>query len=162
MKVFIDTNIFLDILCRREQFVDDALSIFDMAVDDRIELLISDLSIANIKYITRKEIPTDKFYDLIQTFRPIFNIVPLGADVVDRAISLKANDFEDALQYFSAVQAGADCLITRNIKDFGFAKMEVQRLVVEQLADNPVEQAFVHAALAGQLQVAQVALGEFE
>ena len=125
MRVFIDTNIFLDILCRREQFVDDALSIFDMAVDDRIELLISDLSIANIKYITRKEIPTDKFYDLIQTFRPIFNIVPLGADVVDRAISLKANDFEDALQYFSAVQAGADCLITRNIKDFGFANMEV-------------------------------------
>ena len=96
-----------------------------MAVDDRIELLISDLSIANIKYITRKEIPTDKFYDLIQAFRPIFNIVPLGANVVDRAISLKANDFEDALQYFSAVQAGADCLITRNIKDFGFAKMEV-------------------------------------
>ena len=125
MKVFIDTNIFLDILCRREQFVDDALSIFDMAVDDRIELLISDLSIANIKYITRKEISTDKFYDLIQTFRPIFSIVPLGADVVDRAISLKANDFEDALQYFSAVQAGADCLITRNIKDFGFANMEV-------------------------------------
>ena len=125
MKVFIDTNIFLDILCRREQFVDDALSIFDMAVDDRIELLISDLSIANIKYITRKEISTDKFYELIQTFRPIFSIVPLGADVVDRAISMKANDFEDALQYFSAVQAGADCLITRNIKDFGFAKMEV-------------------------------------
>ena len=101
------------------------MSIFDMAVDDRIELLISDLSIANIKYITRKEIPIDKFYELIQTFRPIFNIVPLGADVVDRAISLKANDFEDALQYFSAVQAGADCLITRNIKDFGFANMEV-------------------------------------
>ena len=42
MRVFIDTNIFLDILCRREQFVDDALSIFDMAVDDRIDLLISD------------------------------------------------------------------------------------------------------------------------
>ena len=125
MKIFIDTNIFLDILCRREQFVDDALSIFDMAVDDRIELLISDLTIANIKYITRKEITVDKFYDLIQTFRPIFTIVPLGAEVVDRALYLKAKDFEDALQYFSAVQAGADCLITRNIKDFGFAKMEV-------------------------------------
>ena len=49
MRVFIDTNIFLDILCRREQFVDDALSIFDLAVDDRIELLISDLSIANMR-----------------------------------------------------------------------------------------------------------------
>ena len=125
MKVFIDTNIFLDILCKREQFVDDALSIFDMAVDDRIELLISDLSIANIKYITRKDIPSDKFYDLIQTFRPVFTIVPLGEGVVDNAVSIRANDFEDALQYFSAVQAGADCLITRNIKDFGFAKLEV-------------------------------------
>ena len=125
IKVFIDTNIFLDILCKREKFVDDALSIFDMAVDNQIELLISDLSIANIKYITRKEIPIDKFYDLIKTFRPIFTIVPLGADVIDKALDLRANDFEDALQYFSAVQANADCLVTRNIKDYGFAKMEV-------------------------------------
>ena len=124
-RVFIDTNIFLDILFRREQFVDDALSIFDMAVDNQIELLISDLSIANIKYITRKEIPVDKFYNLIKTFRPIFTIVPLGADVIDKALDLRANDFEDALQYFSAVQANADCLVTRNIKDYGFAKMEV-------------------------------------
>ena len=125
IKTFIDTNIFLDILCKREKFVDDALSIFDMAVDNQIELLISDLSIANIKYITRKEIPVDKFYNLIQTFRPIFTIVPLGADVIDKALDLRANDFEDALQYFSAVQANADCLVTRNIKDYGFAKMEV-------------------------------------
>ena len=125
IKTFIDTNIFLDILCKREKFVDDALSIFDMAVDNQIELLISDLSIANIKYITRKEIPVDKFYDLIQTFRPIFTIVPLGTDVIDKALDLRANDFEDALQYFSAVQANADCLVTRNIKDYGFAKMEV-------------------------------------
>ena len=125
IKTFIDTNIFLDILCKREKFVDDALSIFDMAVDNQIELLISDLSIANIKYITRKEIPIDKFYDLIKIFRPIFTIVPLGADVIDKALDLRANDFEDALQYFSAVQANADCLVTRNIKDYGFAKMEV-------------------------------------
>ena len=124
-RVFIDTNIFLDILFRREQFVDDALSIFDMAVDGQIVLLISDLSIANIKYITRKEISTEEFYNLIQIFRPIFTIVPLGAEVIDKAISLRASDFEDALQYFSAVQAEADCLVTRNIKDYGFANMEV-------------------------------------
>ena len=48
MKVFIDTNIFLDILFKREQFVDDALCIFDMAVDDKIELLICQLQTLNI------------------------------------------------------------------------------------------------------------------
>ena len=62
---------------------------------------------------------------MLQTFRPVFTIVPIGAEVVDRAVALRADDFEDALQYFSAIQAGADCLITRNIKDFGFAKIEV-------------------------------------
>ena len=51
-------------------------------------MLISDLSIANIKYITRKELPLDKFYELIQAFRPVFAIVPLGAEVVDRALNL--------------------------------------------------------------------------
>ena len=88
MKVFIDTNIFLDILCKREQFVDDALSIFDMAVDDKIDLLISDLSIANIKYITRKEISADKFYELIQAFRPVFTIVPFPTNVTTKFESI--------------------------------------------------------------------------
>ena len=49
MRVFIDTNIFLDLLCRRERFLADSLKVFDLAVDGKLELLISDLSIANIK-----------------------------------------------------------------------------------------------------------------
>lgn len=125
MKVFIDTNILLDLLCKREKYVDDALALFDLAVDDKIELLVSDLTIANIKYITRKDIPTGRFYEIILALRPVLTIVPIGAGAVDRALCLKARDFEDALQYFSAVQASADFLITRNVKDYGFAQMEV-------------------------------------
>ena len=52
---------------------------------------------------------------------PIYTIVPLGSDVVDKAYIMEAKDFEDALQYFSAEQAVADCLVTRNIKHFDFA-----------------------------------------
>lgn len=55
MRVFVDTNVFLDLLWRRESFLADSLKVFDLAVDGKIELLISDLSIANIKYITRKD-----------------------------------------------------------------------------------------------------------
>ena len=68
MRVFIDTNVFLDLLCKREGFFADSLSVFDLAVDGRIELLISDLSIANIKYITRKDFSVDKFYEVISVF----------------------------------------------------------------------------------------------
>lgn len=125
MRVFIDTNIFLDLLCRRERFLADSLQVFDLAVDGKLELLISDLSIANIKYITRKDFTIDKFYETISTFRPLFTIVSVGENAVDDALALKARDFEDALQYFSAYYAQADFLLTRNIKDYGFASMKV-------------------------------------
>ncbi|MBO6024310.1 MAG: PIN domain-containing protein [Bacteroidales bacterium] len=125
MRVFIDTNIFLDLLWRRERFLADSLKVFDLAVDGRFELLISDLSIANIKYITRKDYSVDEFYRVMSVFRPVFTIVPIGEEAVDQAFAAKARDFEDALQYFSAVQAKADYLLTRNIKDYGFASIEV-------------------------------------
>ena len=125
MRVFIDTNVFLDLLWKREGFLEDSLRVFDLAVDGVFELLISDLSIANIKYITRKDYPVEKFYDVMSVFRPVFTIVPVGENAVDKALALKANDFEDALQYFSAVQSQADFLLTRNIKDYAFATMQV-------------------------------------
>lgn len=125
MRVFIDTNIFLDLLWKREGFLDDSLRVFDLAVDGKFELLISDLSIANIKYITRKDYPAEKFYEVMAVFRPVFIIVPVGETAVDKALALKADDFEDALQYFSAVQAQTDFLLTRSIKDYTFATMQV-------------------------------------
>ena len=125
MKVFIDTNIFLDLLFRRDAFLADSLKVFDLAVDGKIELMISDLSIANIKYITRKDYSIDRFYEVMAIFRPLFTIVPVGEHSVDQAFALKARDFEDALQYFSAVNAGADYFLTRNINDFAFASMKV-------------------------------------
>jgi len=125
MRVFIDTNVFLDILYKREDFFVDSLKVFDLAIDEKIELLISDLSIANIKFITRKDFAVGKFYEIMSVFRPIFTIVPIGEFAVDKALALKSNDFEDALQYFSAVQANSDFLLTRNVKDYDFASMPV-------------------------------------
>ena len=125
MRVFIDTNVFLDLLFRREGFLADSLRVFDLAVDGKLEILISDLSIASIKYITRKDYSIERFYEVMAVFRPVFTIVPVGEEAVDEAFALKARDFEDALQYFSAAHAMADCLLTRNIKDYGFATMKV-------------------------------------
>ena len=58
------------------------------------------------------------FYEVINGMRDLFEIAPVGPHAVDRALMLRANDFEDALQYFSALQSGADCIVTRNKKDF--------------------------------------------
>ena len=120
-SVFIDTNIILDYIQKRPEGFNEAVIIFDLSAKEYINLMVSDLSIANMKYSTRKVIPLSEFYETILGIRELFTIVPVGENAVDRALEIKTRDFEDALQYFSAEQAGADCVVTRNIKDFDFA-----------------------------------------
>lgn len=121
LSVFIDTNIFLDFIEKRPEGVTEAYAIFKLAAKNRITMLVSDLSIANMKYSTRKTITLSDFYKIIKLSRELFTIVPVGEKAVDHALEIETRDFEDALQYFSAEQAGADCVVTRNIKDFDFA-----------------------------------------
>ena len=121
MRVFIDTNIFLDFIQKRPVGVKEAKAIFMLSAQNAITLLVSDLSIANTKYATRKEISIDLFYETINAIRELFCVVPVGELAVDKSLALKAVDFEDALQYFSAEQASADCIVTRNAPDFYFA-----------------------------------------
>ena len=121
LSVFIDTNIILDYIQKRPEGFDEAVIIFGLSAKGYINLMVSDLSIANMKYSTRKVIPLSEFYETILGIRELFTIVPVGENAVDRALEIKTRDFEDALQYFSAEQAGADCVVTRNIKDFDFA-----------------------------------------
>lgn len=120
-SVFIDTNIILDYIQKRPEGFNEAVIIFGLSAKEYINLMVSDLSIANMKYSTRKVIPLSEFYETILGIRELFTIVPVGENAVDRALEIKTRDFEDALQYFSAEQAGADCVVTRNIKDFDFA-----------------------------------------
>ena len=91
----------------------------------QINLILSDLTLANVRYVTRRDFTNEIFYEVINDMRDLFEIAPIGPNAVDRALVLRANDFEDALQYFSAIQSGADCIVTRNAKDFSFSEIEV-------------------------------------
>ena len=119
-KVFLDTNVYIDYLERREGFR-AALALFKLSAIGEIKLAISDLSIANSKYITRKTIPLETFYSVTARLQKYFSIVSVGSDAVECALALKAKDFEDALQYYSALQAEADYIVTNNTSDFYFA-----------------------------------------
>ena len=54
MKVFIDTNVFLDYIQQRPEGWKEAETIFFLAIHGDIELLVTDLTVANMRYITRK------------------------------------------------------------------------------------------------------------
>ena len=75
MKVLIDTNIILDVLCNRKEFVDDSLKIFKLCEIKKITGYISTLSIANIVYIMRKELDSKMVKDILEKLTLIFEIV---------------------------------------------------------------------------------------
>ena len=136
MKVFIDTNILIDFLAAREPFAEEAMGLFQLADNDEIELMVSDLTIINTIYILRRmHYGLSEIYDSLDNIRPLLTITSMGASVVDRCLQHRSDDFEDEMQYFSAVNANADYIITRNKKDFDFgdsAVMTPQEFFKEQ------------------------------
>ena len=121
MKVFIDTNILIDFLAARQPFAEDAIALFQLADNNEIDLMVSDLSIVNTIYILRRmHYGLPDIYDSLDTIRPLLTITSMGASIVDRCLQHRSDDFEDEMQYHSAVDANADYILTRNTKDFDF------------------------------------------
>lgn len=123
MKVLIDTNIILDVLCNRKDFVEESSKVFKLCEVKKIMGYISALSIANIVYIMRKELDTEKVKEILEKLSLIFEVVDLKSDELKRASSLDFKDYEDAIQSVQANRIKANYIITRNIKDYNKSKV---------------------------------------
>ena len=118
MKLFIDTNVILDVVARRAQFFDASAAILTLLEKDKFEGFISAISFNNIHYIIQKQGGKTKAKHAVRTLLTTFNIVSLDEKIITRAVDADFNDFEDGIQFFSAVRCNADFIITRNVKDF--------------------------------------------
>lgn len=118
MKVLIDTNVLLDFYCIRENFYQDAANIFDLACNGKIEIWVSPISFVNFFYITRKSYTVEQRFEILRGLMQICNIASTDKFVLSEALSNIVPDFEDMVQYYSARLVSADCIITRNTKDF--------------------------------------------
>lgn len=123
MKVLIDTNIILDVLCNRQGFAEDSAKVFKLCEVKKITGYISALSIPNITYIMRKELDREMVREILEKLSLIFEIVDLRADDLKRASVLDFKDYEDAIQSTQAVRIKANYIITRNIKDYNNSKV---------------------------------------
>jgi predicted nucleic acid-binding protein len=118
-KIFIDTNIVIDLLSRRKPFYEEAANLFSLADKKIIELSISSLTIANTAYTLLKQTDAKSAKEILRKLRLIVNILSLDDKII--GIALNDNsfpDFEDGLQYFTALENDQDIIITRNLKDF--------------------------------------------
>lgn len=123
-RLFIDTNIVIDLLSRREPFYDEAANLFSLADRKIIKLTISSLTVANTSYILLRQTDSKKAKEILRKLRLIVNILPLDDKIIGLALNDDSfSDFEDGLQYFTATENNQDLIITRNLKDFKASKL---------------------------------------
>lgn len=117
MKVFIDTNILVDITDSRE-FAQEGRMIFQLGVRGDIEVCASYLTFANLNYILRNRSCAER-YKIIRQLRQGLLVLPCDTKQLDLALSEKeVRDFEDMLQYQCALASGCDVIVTNNIRDY--------------------------------------------
>ena len=118
MRCLIDANIILDVLSNRDIFVDDSSKIWKLCEVGQIEGYVSVLAFANLVYVLRKELDSEAIKRTLDALKLIFKFTELNETDLSDAAALKWNDFEDALQSVTASRIKADCIITRNLKDY--------------------------------------------
>lgn len=117
-SVFVDTNIILDWLGKRQPFFKYAEELFLKAENKEIELLISTMSYISTEYILRKQLGKEKARKALTGIRAISKVCASGSKEIDLALVSGMKDFEDAFQYYTALNNSASVIITRNPKDF--------------------------------------------
>ena len=125
MKLFLDTNVMLDLLGEREPFYTSAAKIATLADKRELEIIVSALSFATVSYFLTKYEGIKKTKDKLRKFKIISGICELDELIIEKGLNSDFSDFEDSLQYFSALRTECDIIITRNGKDFKKSQIPV-------------------------------------
>lgn len=126
MRILLDTNVLLDVLRRREPFYAESSQVASLAGTGNLTALISAITFTNAHYILRKQVGSAAALDGIRWLHQIGEVAPCDGGIIGRAIHGGLSDFEDAVQYYSAVAAGAERIITRNVGHYPEGGVPVQ------------------------------------
>jgi predicted nucleic acid-binding protein len=129
-KIFVDSDIVLDLLCSREPFYEPAASLFDLGEAGKIQLYTSSLVFANVFFILRKVLGNSQAKALLRKLELLLEVLAVSKKIVSLALNSHFQDFEDGLQYFTARENSIPILVTRNIKDY-----KVKDIIVQTAAE---------------------------
>ena len=117
-KIFVDTDVVFDLLAKREPFYTYAAQLFTNADKQEVTICVSSLCFGNLNYILSKHKSAVEARKILSRFKVLVTILPVDDKIIELALNSDFNDFEDAIQYYCAIENGINILITRNLKDF--------------------------------------------
>jgi len=117
-KVFVDTNIVLDLLSERVNYYEASQDLFTYAIDNNITLIVSTLTFANAHYILKEQLKLKKVRSSLRKFKTLVEVATFDDKILELSLEEEFKDFEDGIQYYIAIENSCEALITRNKKDF--------------------------------------------
>lgn len=124
-RIYLDTNIVLDFLGERQPFYEASAKVLTLADRKKIKIFVSPITISTAYYVLAKFESNKVALDKIRKFKLLCEVSVMDSEVIDKAIISDFKDFEDALQYFSALSTNCDLILTRNEKDFKSALIPI-------------------------------------
>ncbi len=108
----------MDVLLDRKPFADESAQVMDQVVRSAVTGLICASTVTTVFYLSSMEAGKKEAMVQIRSLLGLYEVAPVNRAVLDAALASKSPDFEDAVLAEAAHQAGAQAIITRNLKDF--------------------------------------------
>lgn len=125
-RVLVDTYIVIDLLAKRAGFYEEAAELFSLSDRKELKLAISSLTFANTNYVLARQKSPKEAREILRKFKVLVEIINLDDKIIELPLSDEAfADFEDGLQYYSALENNVDVILTRNKKDFKNSKIPI-------------------------------------
>lgn len=122
LKIYIDTNIFLDFILKRDNGISREILYYLHSKDFIVAL--NDISVVNIHYFAKKNLKMEEVKDFIDVILDTCLIVSVDKNILKTSINSNFIDFEDAVQYFCAKSIDADLIITNDKKGFRDSRID--------------------------------------
>lgn len=124
-KIFIDTDIILDLLAKRKSFYLPAAQVFSLADNGKLHIHVSSLTLATLYYLLSKDSGQEKAKKILFKFKSIVTVLPVDNKTIELALSSDFKGFEDGIQYFCAIKNKCSAILTRNIIDYKHSQIPV-------------------------------------
>ena len=136
MRAFIDTNVIVDVVAKREPFFADSQAVLALCATGEIEGVVSDLTFCNVAYVLRKALGNVELRNGLRVLKNNLTVIPIGEAAITAALGNEMTDFEDAVQLEAARTNHVDVIVTRNVRHFNNSPIRVCT-PSELLAEDP-------------------------
>jgi predicted nucleic acid-binding protein len=126
-KILLDTDVILDFLFDRKPWSEDAAKILTLCETGKISAFVTPVMLSNLYYILRKTASHKKVIEKLSALLSITDVLTMNREIVNQALYSGFQDFEDALQNYSAQQAdGVGIVNTRNVNDYKTSSLSIK------------------------------------